>query len=133
MRYWPLPSVDAERTFSMRTGLAASTVTPGSTAPEVSFTVPVIDPWAYADAGIIASHTRTNRVLLHGFIRSPSAFTGRQYSSGTDDRRCSGTYDRGCFGTDDRGCLGTHDRGCLGTHDRGCFGTHDRRCSSTDA
>ena len=41
--YWPAPSVTAERTFSISTGLAASTVTPGSTAPEASFTVPAID------------------------------------------------------------------------------------------
>ena len=46
MRYWPEPSVTAVRTFSMSAGLAASTVTPGSTAPDVSFTTPVIDAWA---------------------------------------------------------------------------------------
>ena len=39
----PEPSVTAVRTFSMIAGLAASTVTPGSTAPDVSFTTPVID------------------------------------------------------------------------------------------
>ena len=44
MRYWPEVSVTAERTFSMSAGLDASTVTPGSTAPDVSFTVPVIEP-----------------------------------------------------------------------------------------
>ena len=43
MRYWPVPSVTAERVFSMRTGLAASTVTPGSTAPEASLITPLID------------------------------------------------------------------------------------------
>jgi hypothetical protein len=36
MRYWPAPAVTDERTISMRTGLVASTLTPGSTAPEVS-------------------------------------------------------------------------------------------------
>ena len=46
MRYWPEPSVTAARTFSMSAGLAASTVTPGSTAPEVSFTTPVMAPCA---------------------------------------------------------------------------------------
>jgi hypothetical protein len=40
MRYWPVPSVALIRTFSISTGLAASTVTPGRTAPEVSLTVP---------------------------------------------------------------------------------------------
>ena len=37
MRYWPVPSVATVRTFSMSTGLDASTVTPGRTAPETSF------------------------------------------------------------------------------------------------
>ena len=40
MMYRPSPSVTAERLFSMSTGLEASTVTPGSTAPDVSFTIP---------------------------------------------------------------------------------------------
>jgi hypothetical protein len=35
-RYWPEPSVTAVRTFSSTTLLAASTVTPGNTAPELS-------------------------------------------------------------------------------------------------
>src|SRR5689334_10069583 len=60
MRNWPPPSVTTDRTFSMRAGLAASTVTPGSTAPDVSRTTPVIDACANATAG--ARHTaRTNR------------------------------------------------------------------------
>src|SRR5688500_17114195 len=42
----PCPSVTAVRTFSIRAGLDASTVTPGSTAPEESFTTPVIDACA---------------------------------------------------------------------------------------
>ena len=44
MRYCPCPSVVAERTFSINAGLAASTVTPGSTAPVASFTVPEMPP-----------------------------------------------------------------------------------------
>src|SRR5262245_25036424 len=43
----------------MSTGLAASTVTPGSTAPEVSLTVPVIDACAKASEGSRAVQTRT--------------------------------------------------------------------------
>ena len=39
--------VTAVRTFSISAGLAASTVTPGSTAPDVSATVPAIDACAY--------------------------------------------------------------------------------------
>src|SRR5438876_5886460 len=71
MRYWPVPSVTAVRVFSIRTGLAVSTVTPGRTAPDASFTTPVIDACAYADAGSMASKTGTNSALLHGFILSP--------------------------------------------------------------
>src|SRR6476620_1261161 len=51
MRYWPSPSVTAVRTFSISAGLAASTVTPGRTAPDESFTVPAIDPCANTAAG----------------------------------------------------------------------------------
>ena len=51
MRYWPLPSVVADRTFSISAGLAASTVTPGSTAPDGSLTTPVIDACAQAIDG----------------------------------------------------------------------------------
>jgi hypothetical protein len=40
--YWPAASVTAVRTFSISDGLAASTVTPGSTAPVASFTTPAI-------------------------------------------------------------------------------------------
>ena len=46
MRYRPALSVIEERDFSMRTSLAASTVTPGRTAPDGSLTVPVIEPCA---------------------------------------------------------------------------------------
>ena len=53
MRYWPLLSVTTTRTFSISAGLAASTVTPGSTAPEVSRATPVMDAsvWAWAATG----------------------------------------------------------------------------------
>src|SRR5688572_6446250 len=51
MRYWPVPSVTTARTFSISAGLAASTVTPGRTAPDASLTVPAMDAWAYAAAG----------------------------------------------------------------------------------
>src|SRR5438067_3910256 len=40
MLYRPSPSVTTERTFSIRAGLAASTVTPGITAPDASRTTP---------------------------------------------------------------------------------------------
>ncbi len=58
MRYWPVPSLTAVRVFSMRTGLAASTVTPGNTAPDVSLTTPVIDACANASAGSRTMHAK---------------------------------------------------------------------------
>ena len=42
--YWPLSSVIAVRVRSIRAGLLASTATPGSTAPVVSFTTPAMLP-----------------------------------------------------------------------------------------
>src|SRR5438477_4442822 len=51
MRYCPVSSVTTERTFSIRTGLDASTVTPGKTAPEASLTTPVIAACAWAVDG----------------------------------------------------------------------------------
>ena len=36
--YWPALSVTADRVFSISAGLDASTVTPGSTAPDASLT-----------------------------------------------------------------------------------------------
>jgi hypothetical protein len=43
--------VTAVRTFSMSTGLLASTVTPGSTAPDVSVTAPAIVACAQSTVG----------------------------------------------------------------------------------
>src|SRR3954453_16305842 len=51
MRYRPFASVVTERTFSISAGLLASTVTPGSTAPVVSFTTPANELCARAVAG----------------------------------------------------------------------------------
>ena len=42
MRYWPVSSLTTDLTFSIKIGLAASTVTPGSTPPDVSRTTPVM-------------------------------------------------------------------------------------------
>src|SRR5688572_22822025 len=58
IRNCPAPSVTTVRTFSMRAGLAASTVTPGSTPPDVSRTTPAIDAWAYAAAGAASTQSR---------------------------------------------------------------------------
>ncbi len=51
MLYWPCESDTTVRTFSISAGLDASTVTPGRTAPEVSFTTPAI-PWANITVGV---------------------------------------------------------------------------------
>src|SRR5207237_2146903 len=75
MRYRPALSVTADRTFTMSTGLDASTVTPGRTAPDVSFTVPVIVAWANAAAGATTVHANTtairSRPRITALIRKP--------------------------------------------------------------
>src|SRR5688572_18213981 len=60
MRYWPEASVATDRTFSISTGLAASTVTPGNTPPDASLTTPVIAAWANAVDGT-STHTNATR------------------------------------------------------------------------
>jgi hypothetical protein len=56
-----LLSLTADRTRSMSEGLAASTVTPGNTAPDVSLTVPEMAlVWADAAAGMNASSAAAN-------------------------------------------------------------------------
>src|SRR5262249_45543301 len=51
MRYCPAASLVAVRVFSIRTGLDASTVAPGSTAPDESLTVPARATCAYSADG----------------------------------------------------------------------------------
>src|SRR3954470_6419313 len=81
MRYWPLPSVTTERVFSIRASLAASTVTPGSTAPDVSFATPTIALCACAAAGSMTTHARaaaaSPRILR--LIRPPMYWSLTQY------------------------------------------------------
>src|SRR5262245_5595421 len=60
--YWPVPSVTTDRTFSINAGLAASTVTPGRTAPDVSLATPAMDACADAAAGRTTRHTIANRI-----------------------------------------------------------------------
>ena len=65
-------SVIAVRVFSISTGLATSTVTPGSTAPDASLTTPAIATCAQALVGIssnTASAIAHNRCIFHS---SPS-------------------------------------------------------------
>src|SRR5688500_5565601 len=55
MRYWPVSSVTTVRTFSVNAGLAASTVTPGRTAPDESLTTPAMVACANAAPGSIST------------------------------------------------------------------------------
>src|SRR4051794_28382747 len=71
MRYWPAPSVTAVRAFSIRTGLVASTVTPGRTAPDASLTTPAMDACAYADSGSARIIEPTSRICRDLRIRNP--------------------------------------------------------------
>src|SRR5437667_273863 len=57
MLYRPSPSVTTVRTLSIKAGLAASTVTPGSTAADASLTTPAIPLACCAD---VASGMSTN-------------------------------------------------------------------------
>src|SRR5258705_2206950 len=73
MRYWPPPSVTTDRAFSMSAGLEASTVTPGSTAREASFTTPVMEACANAADGIRrASSTATRQRAWNRPMTPPS-------------------------------------------------------------
>src|SRR5215813_13240235 len=73
--YWPAPSVTTLRVFSISTSLAASTVTPGSTAPDVSFTTPAIALCASAmvgtsttDASAVITRAMNLRVIQASFV-----------------------------------------------------------------
>src|SRR5713226_52771 len=65
IRYCPCSLVTAVRTLSMSAGLAASTVTPGSTAPEASVTTPetlaALVPCADAGAETSSRHATVQR------------------------------------------------------------------------
>lgn len=70
MRYKPFSSVIAVFTFSINTGLAASIVTPGITAPDVSFTVPVNTLCACANVGTKTRLARTSKNVLTRNLRA---------------------------------------------------------------
>src|SRR6266478_1554330 len=65
--YSPLSSVTTVRTFSISAGLAASTVTPGNTAPDESLTTPAIPllAWAREVAGIDTNHVADSATANH--------------------------------------------------------------------
>src|SRR5689334_18659568 len=70
MRYAPSPSEIADLTFSIRTSLEASTVTPGIAAPDVSLTTPTIELWAYAalDRSIAPANAKSVLVILRAML-----------------------------------------------------------------
>src|SRR5712691_4769267 len=72
----PCPSVTAVRAFSISTGLAASTATPGSTAPLSSVTTPAIRLCALASAATnMNAHKHTDvRATFQG-MRCPPVTT----------------------------------------------------------
>src|SRR6266852_6776108 len=94
--YRPSPSVTTVRAFSIRAGLAASTVTPGSTPPDVSLTTPAIPLacCAHVADGNSTTQARATRLapatLVHAFDIVPpskvvtlpcaSAYTPNQVS-----------------------------------------------------
>src|SRR6185295_14784279 len=63
MRYCPLSSLTTVRTRSMSASLDASTVTPGSTAPDESFTTPAIADCARAAVGSSNIQVNTSNVF----------------------------------------------------------------------
>src|SRR5215470_1144270 len=71
-RYCPVPSVTALRDFSISAELAASTVTPGSTAPDESFTTPASVACANAEAGTAASQRNRQTILFTADIDPPT-------------------------------------------------------------
>ena len=75
MRYSPLASVVAVLACSIRAGLLASTVTPGSTAPVVSLTKPAMALCASALSGTNVSRANpastTTATLLLTISRLP--------------------------------------------------------------
>ena len=71
--YMPEPSVTADRTLSISAGLAASTVTPGSTAPDASLTTPAMAlVCADATAGSDRSSAATKMIRANVRMRLSS-------------------------------------------------------------
>jgi hypothetical protein len=75
MVYLPAASLVAERAFSIRTGLEASTVTPGSTPPDESLTRPEMLAWAKAPNGRAITNPiakRTDLPRMHSSLGPPT-------------------------------------------------------------
>src|SRR5687767_13125960 len=83
MRYWPVSSVTTDLTFSMSAGLAASTVTPGRTAPDASLTTPAIDACAYAIVGSTDSEQNTMTIrVARRIAKAPSELVSSRSKNG---------------------------------------------------
>src|SRR5262245_27561797 len=80
IRYKPASSVVAVRAPSMRAGLLASTVTPGSTAPVVSLTTPAIALCASAAVGASSTNANAdaNRIFLPARLMWPPTENARR-------------------------------------------------------
>src|SRR4029450_12034271 len=90
--YCPPPSVTTERVFSIKAGLEASTVTPGSSAPEESLTTPAIDPCACASVERRRTTATTSDPSQSGFMLPP-AEVARGSRINTDvTSLCAGRY-----------------------------------------
>src|SRR5688572_21237522 len=86
MLYRPSPSLTTERTFSIRAGLAASTVTPGSTPPDVSLTTPAMPLACCAHAlGASSRKLASTKTPVHAkLVRSLGLFIGFSFSCPAD-------------------------------------------------
>src|SRR5258705_1608277 len=73
MRYCPVALVVTDRTFSISAGLDASTLTPGSSAPDVSRATPVIDACAWRSEGMRRSPREAHAVFSRG-IQPPDVY-----------------------------------------------------------
>src|SRR4029434_9101247 len=83
--YCPVPSVTTVRVFSISAGLEASTVTPGSSAPEESLTTPAMDPCARAYVEKRRRTATTSDPSLNGFMLPPTEVAKGSGSVRTDD------------------------------------------------
>src|SRR6185436_9580943 len=97
MRYEPSLSVTADLTFSIKTSLEASMVTPGIAAPDVSLTTRTIELWAYAalDRRIALEHATSVLVILRAMLtkeRKMAAAVSSRSDNRTPGFRAAGGY-----------------------------------------
>src|SRR5205823_4433689 len=87
--YRPSASVTTVRTFSIKAGLAASTVTPGSTPPDVSLTTPATPLACCAEATTAHNSDVTSAALTRPCLIIASAPLIRRKEKG---ERATNTY-----------------------------------------